>query len=157
MFGYLSSGHRIHVSMDVGIRGYFSKPKGFRQKTKSCENAAVGRLRSVTVPNHTSHCPCHSSYIRVLKLHCNSTISLLSTAYSLLSTPCCILPTVYCLMSTIYFLLPTVYCLQSTLYWLLSTIYCLLPTVYCLLSVVYCLHDLAVSLHRPLLLSAIAL
>jgi hypothetical protein len=36
-FGYISSGHYIHVSKDVRIRGYFSKPIRVREQKKVCE------------------------------------------------------------------------------------------------------------------------
>jgi hypothetical protein len=39
-FGHLPSAHYIHVSKDVSIRGYFSKPKG-GPRAESLGNAAV--------------------------------------------------------------------------------------------------------------------
>ena len=60
IFGYLSSGNRIHGSMGVRIRGYFSKQQGVRE-TKILGNTAVGQFKSVPVQNPTSHCPCPSS------------------------------------------------------------------------------------------------
>jgi len=40
-FGYLSSGHYIYVSKDVGIHGYFLKPEGVHNNNRNLGNVAL--------------------------------------------------------------------------------------------------------------------
>jgi len=40
-FGYVWSGHSIHVNKDVRMRGYFSKPKGVRKQKRLRKSALL--------------------------------------------------------------------------------------------------------------------